>query len=282
MSELYIYRDSISASFNHQVLATPNYTTASPLLLIFHDPPEVVGRVHPVSGKLSLHEMSMADVLRTYTAWAIAHSFSVIDVNIPKYLTGITDSGAADSDVEKAKVEQSTNDLAIYLWENYIEPHDTREVVFLGVGDAYRAILHILNTRIWEKVQQFTAVVGFVSENPLRPVTEQFIPDFAKHYNRRSLIFVENKHPVWDEGRAKRPGRKFGRLVKSPANGLNAMMAEHKAEVEAFWREKCKLPFIEEDRVTLLSPGRLGTGAGAGRERAVEEDGDTIMVASRA
>ena len=45
------------------------------------------------------------------------------------------------------KMDLATNELAIYLWENYIECNDTTGVIFMGVGEAFKAILHILNTR---------------------------------------------------------------------------------------------------------------------------------------
>jgi hypothetical protein len=62
----------------------------------------------------------------------------VIDVNVPKFLTGISVSSVhlvclgecqyllvqdpeGDELEEKAKVRSATEELAIYLWENYVE-----------------------------------------------------------------------------------------------------------------------------------------------------------------
>lgn len=83
-------------------------------MLIFHDPPETEGFPNPVSGKLELHNTYLVrapriiqrrysradrltlplrvktDVSKTYIDWAIKHDFAVIDVNIPKHITGIT------------------------------------------------------------------------------------------------------------------------------------------------------------------------------------------------
>jgi histone deacetylase 6 len=38
LTSLYIYRTSISKSFENQVLASANYYQAVPLIVIFHDP----------------------------------------------------------------------------------------------------------------------------------------------------------------------------------------------------------------------------------------------------
>ena len=60
-------------------------------------------------------------------------------------------------------MDMATQELAVYLWENYIEygnlnidgpvlanvyrVNDSTNVIFLGVGEAYKAVLHLLNTR---------------------------------------------------------------------------------------------------------------------------------------
>ena len=69
--------------------------------------PEVMGVPNPVTNKLELHNTWLvwtvrcyiaveasadplkADVLKNYIGWAIKQGFGVIDVNIPKHLTGI-------------------------------------------------------------------------------------------------------------------------------------------------------------------------------------------------
>ena len=55
MSALFIARNKISTSFDNQVLATPDYTEPKPLLLIFHDPPELLGITDPRTQKLEPH-----------------------------------------------------------------------------------------------------------------------------------------------------------------------------------------------------------------------------------
>lgn len=55
MSSLFIARTKLSKSFENQVLATPDYTEDRPLLIIFHDPPDIKGEPHPRTQKLELH-----------------------------------------------------------------------------------------------------------------------------------------------------------------------------------------------------------------------------------
>ncbi|MCJ1402325.1 Histone deacetylase hda1 [Xylographa trunciseda] len=255
MINIWIFREKVSRSFEYQVLATKNYSTAVPLLVIFHDPPEVTGVPNAITNQLDLHNTWLADVSKSYIEWAVNHGFGVMDVNVPKFLTGISDE-EGDPDDEALKITEAVNELAIYLYDNYIECNESPRVFFLGIGDAFRAILHLLNTRNYEALEQIAGVIGFVAQNPIRPVTETFITDFAKWYYKRSLLFVNHAHPVWERDN-KKISKKFGALRRSPADGVNAMLLAHKPDVEDF----------------------LAKRAGVKLERPREQDEDTIMVA---
>lgn len=106
MSPLFVHRESLSRSFENQVLATPNYMDECPLLVIMHDPPEVLASPDPRTGKVELHntwlvskrtrcatmhriqaDRSKTDTVKTYISDAIRNGFAVIDVNLPKYIT---------------------------------------------------------------------------------------------------------------------------------------------------------------------------------------------------
>lgn len=61
------------------------------------------------------------DVVKQYITEAVEQDFAVIDVNVPKHLTGVEDDSehAEETNAEQRKAE--TLKLASYLWENYIE-----------------------------------------------------------------------------------------------------------------------------------------------------------------
>jgi len=61
-----------------------------------------------------------ADGLKHYVDWAVKEDFGVMDVNIPKLITGVHVSDGY-SDEDKAGRSIAMNELAVYLWENYIE-----------------------------------------------------------------------------------------------------------------------------------------------------------------
>lgn len=78
-----------------------------PLLVIMHDPPEVLSSPDPRTGKVELHnswlvsfsvtvrlaqtntdkQFSKTDSVKTYISEAVKHGFAVIDVNLPKHIS---------------------------------------------------------------------------------------------------------------------------------------------------------------------------------------------------
>lgn len=74
-----------------------------PLLVIMHDPPEVLASPDPRTGKLELHntwlvstavypaqkptDSSKTDPVKSYVSEAVKNGFAVIDVNLPKHIT---------------------------------------------------------------------------------------------------------------------------------------------------------------------------------------------------
>ncbi|KAI9864499.1 MAG: Histone deacetylase hda1, partial [Pleopsidium flavum] len=172
-----------------------------------------------------------------YIEWSVKQGFGVIDVNIPKHITGHDDTeGYVEED--RPKRISATEELAVYLWENYIECNDATEIFFIGVGDAFHGITHLLMNRE-HCFERITGIVNFVAENPLRPVQSQNIYWLSKWYIEHSLIYVSSTHLVWaPETPTKKLSKRFGKLVKSPMKGLNEMLERHHEEVEEWILER--------------------------------------------
>ncbi|QKX55544.1 uncharacterized protein TRUGW13939_02638 [Talaromyces rugulosus] len=226
LTSLWIYRATISKSFENQVLASANYDRAVPLIVIFHDPPEMMGIHHPITNKLEPHNCWMADAVKEYIAWATQKNYAVIDVNIPKHLSENGDAGKFEE--EDADRPTQTEELAGYLWDNYID--ESTHIFFMGVGDAFFGVANLLINRdsIYQRVN---SVVSFVSENPVRAVASPTQTWLSRWYKDNSLVFVSYTHGLWhNEGRRK-PSKRYGRLLESPKVGLNEMLLHHKMEV---------------------------------------------------
>ncbi|KAF2744528.1 hypothetical protein M011DRAFT_470372 [Sporormia fimetaria CBS 119925] len=232
MIPLAIRKSGITQTFEYNVLATPRFTERHPLLVIFHDPPEIMNRPDPITGKVELHNIWLTDMIKKYIDWAITEGFQVIDVNVPKVVT-VEDENETDfqtSDSADARATQ-TRMLANYLWENYIEPHDATQVFFLGIGAPYSGLVDLLSMNENTTEEGISHVIGFIADTALPSIkraTNDFIPGW---FYEHSMIFVAHDHNAWDPARVRKPSRRRGKLRKSSHRTLNSMLEEHFAEV---------------------------------------------------
>ena len=119
--------------------------------------------------------------------------------------------------------------MATYLWENYIEVHESTHVFLLGIGDAYLGLINLLSNQE-SCIDRITFVISFVAETPLnkiRRATDE--ENVARWFYQRSLIFVAGKHGLWERDR--KPRKKFGNLVESAYDELNEMLIGHREHV---------------------------------------------------
>ncbi|KAL4892077.1 histone deacetylase Hda1 [Aspergillus ambiguus] len=257
LTSLYIYRTGISKSFENQVLATPNYHQTTPLLVVFHDPPEIMGLPHPVTNKLEAHNCWMADVMKDYIGWAVGKGYAVIDVNIPKHVTVNPVSHKYEDEDENRPT--ATEELAGYLWDNYIEPNEATDIIFMGIGNAFYGIANLLINRdtLYKRVN---GVISFVAENPVRAIASHTQVWLSRWYKDNSLVFVSRAHGVWnnvDSGRNKKPSKRYGNLIQSPKEGLSEMLMHHKSDVYEWISERVDVhdsDETEEERPASHSP----------------------------
>ncbi|KAI9368120.1 hypothetical protein BJX61DRAFT_241562 [Aspergillus egyptiacus] len=244
LTSLYIYRTAISKSFENQVLASSNYNKAVPLLVFFHDPPEIMGLPHPVTNKLEAHNCWLADAMKDYVQWAIGKGYAVIDVNIPKHVT--TEPTPNKYEDEDENRPTATEELAGYLWDNYIEPNDATEIFFIGIGNAFYGVANLLINRD-NLYQKINGVISFVAENPVRAVASHTQVWLSRWYKDNSLVFVSHAHGVWKSPDARRkPSKRYGHLIQSPKSGLSEMLVYHKDEFFEWVENRVEPPDSDE------------------------------------
>ncbi|KAI9774829.1 MAG: Histone deacetylase hda1 [Geoglossum simile] len=264
MTKLHILRDRISRSYDNQVLATSGHWEAKTIVIIVHDPQVIL---YPFLRSSLIDNFTDRILLvfliqlqkglnfmkhgLMYIRWATEKSYAVIDVNIPQFLTGVEDS---DSDVSKGKAQsrrskstsgsdqlkdpvelqkqaievmKSSEEVCLYLWDNYLEVSTAKNFILLGVGQAYLGILHLLNNR--ECFDRVKAIVQFIGDIPIKPV--RGTADTSQWYYSNSYNLVTPKHPVWETYSIKKPKKKFGQLVKANSEWVNDMLRDHRSEV---------------------------------------------------
>jgi histone deacetylase 6 len=84
-----------------------------------------------------------------------------------------------------------------------------------------------------------SGVVNFVNGS-LRPVKSDADQDLSSWYKENSQVYVANDHACWSDPDLTRKvmKRRFGNVIRSHANGLTPMMAEHFTDVRHFIMER--------------------------------------------
>ncbi|KAL0633314.1 Histone deacetylase hda1 [Maublancomyces gigas] len=232
MTELNIFRDVISKSFENQVLATTDSYKAETIVLLVHDPGVCFVRIAP-------HNALLEDVGNMYIDWAVNKGFAVLDVNIPQaltmedvrtpYLLGVgTGNLLKKGELAKKReydMMKQTEEICVYLWDNYIEIADARNIILMGVGDAYVGILYLLaNRECRERVKGVVGVVG--EENSARAIMTGMHGDsLLDWYFQNSLVVCSKDHGIWEKT-MKRGRKKFGGLHRATANTLQDVLRD--------------------------------------------------------
>ena len=165
MTTLFVRRDKLSSSFENMVLATPGLYSAKKILVIIHDSyvsssllplnltimtiyrPDLLVTPDPVTGKIHSHNAITTDPVRPYIDWAILNGFGVLDVNFPTHLTQPNEGPRFQPKLSELELQNQTKDLLCYLWDNYLEGFASKQIVLMGIGDAYLGVKQLLTFR---------------------------------------------------------------------------------------------------------------------------------------
>ncbi|KAE8447296.1 hypothetical protein EG329_010854 [Mollisiaceae sp. DMI_Dod_QoI] len=308
MIPIKIIRKGLTEVFNNQVLVTPELNKARKVIMIIHDPPDVMAQPDLYDNTVYPHNAYVADDLKPYIAWAIENGYGVVDVNFPQQVSkGVEFGSALDSYLPKASeilLQNQTKDLLCYIWDNYLELLPNASVTLVGVGDAYMGIKQLLTSR--GKISntnshcclakltiapdsarhKIPSILSFVAGS-LRTVKSETDPSLSSWYRTNSLIYVSPDHLCFTDADQMRKVNKnrFGRVEKADievdgGNGVGRMLRRHEAESRKWiqmkvheWEQENWDPDETEDEGEGMGDGLDGNSKGLG----IGEDGDTQM-----
>ncbi|KAF1926568.1 putative histone deacetylase [Didymella exigua CBS 183.55] len=241
----------LSQTFEHNVIATPDFMERKPLLVILHDPPSFQDHPDPVTGRRELHNTWLTDVTKSYIDWAIENGFSIIDVNIPQFVAVESEEsnlGFTKADDQKVRADK-TREMANYLWTNYIEPNNATQVFFMGIGDAYLGLVDLLsrNETTTDESSRLELIIGFIADSAISSVKRiNTDDDIGLWYHQHTKIFVKQSHYAFNRNLTKKLRKKLGDLQQSDWNTLDDMLVGHRQEVIDLLLEK-KSEFTDTD-----------------------------------
>ncbi|KYK54228.1 Histone deacetylase superfamily [Drechmeria coniospora] len=239
MVPLYVQREQLYKSFENQVLVTPQLHEAKRILVIIHDPPQLLAQPDALDSSLEPHNAWVVDGVTQYIDWFIGQNFGLMDINVPAYITNeetrqvdmLKDTDSYIPGFKEKALQEQIQHLICYLWDNYLQLYEADEIFLLGVGNAYLGVKMLLINR--DCKDRISGVVNFVTGN-LRPVKSDVDTELSSWYKENSQVYVAGDHACWTDHELTRKvhKRRFGTVIRSDMLGLNNMMNEHAEEAQ--------------------------------------------------
>lgn len=109
-----------------------------------------------------------------FVGWAAKKDFGIIDINVPAELTGV--------DVEyDYNIADETSRLARYIWDNYLELTDAKNIVLMATGEACAGLVNMISVK--DVTRRVSAVINFYGQNSLKALSsiEDSLVDWYYH-----------------------------------------------------------------------------------------------------
>ncbi|AQZ14349.1 HDA1 (YNL021W) [Zygosaccharomyces parabailii] len=205
------------------VFCSPAVFQKSTVVIFVHDTPEIWAKRDVITGMIDPSTSIIVDSSLDFVKWSLSRGYGVIDVNIPQSLF--------EQDNYSAMI--TSQEVLLYLWDNYVKYFPSlSKVAFVGVGDSYSGIVHLLGHRDTRSVVK--AVINFVGRKQLKPLVPLVDESLADWYFKNSLVFSDRNHPCWGDNENKKPRKKFGRVLRCESDGINNNMEERFDEATDF------------------------------------------------
>lgn len=160
--------------------------------------------------------------------------FAVIDVNLPKHIPEPDGNQEhADSDDVDFRTHEATQ-LLTYLWDNYIEVHESTHVFLMGTNIGHGAIINFIKANEERAQELLVGAISFVEDTPLMSCKSSTNDLLAPWYFNSSLVFATPKHNFWGSEVAKKKRKRFGKVQMSSEDTITDMLVEHKQAVFDF------------------------------------------------
>lgn len=241
------FTTDIPSNLEDVVLASPAIYDSTAIIITIHDPPDIWANLNPINGNIEgnssvILEHPLTQIMEKVQKENEANvdqKIGYIDINIPTYQLTIPGGTSLSSNYNPTIFSQ---ELLLYIWDNYIAYFSNlKKVVFVGFGDAYQAIVHLFGKRPSLEVKELVkGTVVFVNRSNLKALVPMMDESMIDWFYQNSVIFTSLANPCWagsngptrngtidtnvDEG--KRPRRKFGRVLKTSADGLYDVINE--------------------------------------------------------
>jgi len=174
-----------------------------------------------------LESSYLIDATRSILTWSRAQEMAIIDLNLyPRALPPITRPSG-----DKPVPQLLEAAALLYIWDNYIELSDAKDVVIVAFGTACKGVISLLTERATrQKVKAVVHIVGH--SNPMPTLAKTAQEDLKYWYQNASFTLMPHNHRQLPESTSF--PRRYGNIVISQEETPIKAYIQHVPAVQTF------------------------------------------------
>jgi len=223
MLEIPYVDEDLRNNFAAQTFASEDILNAETVVLFAHDfgdlRAELEGRLEC---KIRVENSYLVDSSRNLIEWCRARGMGLIDVNV--FSQPLTTPGQVDP-------SNLTKSALTYLWDNYIEISNAKDVVLIAFGAACQAMMGLMQARSVQRlVRAVVQVAGHYTNIP-----KASGETMRNWYPKVSLVVIPQIHPLLDGGEV---SKRYGNIEVSREISAIRTMISSFSKVQTFVQDK--------------------------------------------
>ncbi|KAJ8076512.1 Histone deacetylase hda1 [Marasmius tenuissimus] len=183
--------EELERKFSSQIMCSQDLFENDTMVVFLHEFGNLRTELESAAScDVKLEKSYLVDFSKELISWIKEEGYSLLDVNLfPKPTPPIVMSKRSKpaSDHERQ--------LAIYLWDNYIQLSSAQKIVLVGHGPGGHAIMGLLDGRMTSAMNTVRAVIQVVGHANV-PAVPKFSDDLRKWYAKNSYVVLPARHRV--------------------------------------------------------------------------------------
>ncbi|TBU50538.1 histone deacetylase complex protein [Dichomitus squalens] len=226
MVEVPLMNQALIERFSAQVACTPDIMENETLIVFVHEFGNL--RIELESAMycdVRQEHSYLVDCSKELLTWAKKENYAVLDVNV---------FGKPYAKTKLKHTDDYAGAVMVYLWDNYIQLTDARQVILVGHGPGCAALMSLVQQRatgVMKSVQGVAQVVG----NHNVPATPRDMEGLRQWYYDNSIVIVPSNHRIFQNPKT---FKKHGSIFRIAEEKPIKLIIKAMPGIQSFIKEK--------------------------------------------
>ncbi|KAF5372924.1 hypothetical protein D9758_001743 [Tetrapyrgos nigripes] len=209
MMQIPLLGEDMEKRFSDQVMCTPDILDNETIVVLAHEFGNLRTELESsVTCNLNLERSYLLDFSKELIGWVKSEEYALLDINLyPKAVPPTTTSLK-----RKKSSKNLVGDVVVYLWDNYIQLSNAKQVILVGHGQGCQPLVDLLERRFSTATKVVRAVIQVVGLSKV-PLVPQNPADLRDWYKKRSYVILPADHQILGPEVKPKDLRKHGNIT---------------------------------------------------------------------